>query len=276
MAFRKLEPDRPQRTTDGDAPRHGLHGSPFLVDNDSVKVLPLNVLSRFPREDLMRGTCEIFTSAWQARLQQCPGSPPRFYFASSAPLPHIGLASHPLLPVLLLFSSPGTSPTSLARLLRAAGLLVVLLKSISLSAVLNMICHPVLFLIVMPLPSGTVNILLSSLLYLASRSVSRQLLPAPSSDLFPTPRARLLVRPNGDDIFRIITSLQTRRASASSLFMLVELPGLSKTLLRALTRLPKLIGLVSLITALCGIFCPFMDLRPSAVCPPGDSLLFQE
>ncbi|KAL3926895.1 MAG: hypothetical protein SGPRY_003084 [Prymnesium sp.] len=226
VAFRKLEPDRPRRTTDGGAPRRGLHGSPFLVDNDSVKVLPLNVLSRFPREDLMRGTCEIFTSAWQARLQQCPGSPPRFYFASSAPLPHIGLASHPLLPVLLLFSSPGTSPTSLARLLRAAGLLVVLLKSISLSAVLNMICHPVLFLIVMPLPSGT-------------------LLPAPSSDLFPTPRARLLVRPNGDDIFRIITSLQTRRASASSLFMLVELPGLSKTLLRALTRLPKLIGLPS-------------------------------
>lgn len=124
VAFRKLEPDRPCRTTDGGAPRRGHDGSDFLVDTDGVRVLPLNVLSRFPHDDLARGTCELFTSSWRSRLRQCPGSPPPLHLAFPRS-PRSPLPLQPIPPVLLLFSGPGTSPASLARLLEHSGLRVV-------------------------------------------------------------------------------------------------------------------------------------------------------
>ncbi|KAL3895477.1 MAG: hypothetical protein SGPRY_013502, partial [Prymnesium sp.] len=60
VAFRKLEPDRPRRTTDGGAPRKGRGSAAWLVDSDGCRVMPLNVLSRFSDDDIRRGTAEVF------------------------------------------------------------------------------------------------------------------------------------------------------------------------------------------------------------------------
>ena len=64
VAFRKLEPDRPRRTTDGGSPRRGdkprrtpsaagfyrRSGSEWLVDTDGNRVVPINS-TRWPEED---------------------------------------------------------------------------------------------------------------------------------------------------------------------------------------------------------------------------------
>jgi hypothetical protein len=84
VAFRKLEPDRPRRTTDGGAPRQGSKGSEFLIDDDGVRAIPLNVIARWPADDLQRGTCEIFYSRWAARLSKTPGSVAPDHLVTSA------------------------------------------------------------------------------------------------------------------------------------------------------------------------------------------------
>ncbi|KAL3902997.1 MAG: hypothetical protein SGPRY_011846, partial [Prymnesium sp.] len=102
-----LEPDRPRRTTDGGAPRRGRDGSAFLVDDDGVSVLPLNVLSHFPHH----------TAPWLP-------APLTFGPPTRGVLPNVS-DPPPLLPVLFHFSGPGTAETSLARLLEHAGIPVV-------------------------------------------------------------------------------------------------------------------------------------------------------
>ena len=95
VAFRKLEPDRPRRTTDGGSPRRGSRpstskseiggdyitsaGGQWLVDTDGHRVVPLNVATRWPAGDLERGTLEVFFLAWKERLKERPGSPPPFH-----------------------------------------------------------------------------------------------------------------------------------------------------------------------------------------------------
>ena len=84
VAFRKLEPDRPRRTTDGGSPRRGRKakidhdgsGTAFkraandawLVDTDGQRVVPLNIGSRFPADDLQRGTLEAFYESWNQKM----------------------------------------------------------------------------------------------------------------------------------------------------------------------------------------------------------------
>ena len=97
VAFRKLEPDRPRRTTDGGSPRRGKRPSnqfahdgeryratgsrDWLVDSDGTRVVPLNVATRWPAEDVERGTLDIFFKGWKERLnlKGRPGSPPPFH-----------------------------------------------------------------------------------------------------------------------------------------------------------------------------------------------------
>ena len=95
VAFRKLEPDRPRRTTDGGSPRRGYRaallttesgvryhrsgGSDWLTDSDGARVVPLNVATRWPAEDVARGTLDAFFQSWQTRLRSRPGSPPPFH-----------------------------------------------------------------------------------------------------------------------------------------------------------------------------------------------------
>ena len=154
VAFRKLEPDRPRRTTDGGSPRRGAKpsydtdqfgdkferkgSSTWLVDTDGVRVLPINVSSRWPEDDVRRGTLDVFYQSWQETLPELrAGSPPPFHPLSSRlgqPSPSGSRASSPspkvdARPVLLVFSGPGTAG-SLGQALAASGLLVVQLDTI--------------------------------------------------------------------------------------------------------------------------------------------------
>jgi hypothetical protein len=93
VAFRKLEPDRPRRTTDGGSPRRGekprlapspfgyyrrAGGSDWLIDTDGKRAVPINS-TRWPEEDLQRGTLEVFYRSWKERLRDTSGSPPPFH-----------------------------------------------------------------------------------------------------------------------------------------------------------------------------------------------------
>ena len=95
VAFRKLEPDRPRRTTDGGSPRRGHRAalittrdgvryrrdgdSDWLVDSDGARVVPLNVATRWPADDIERGTLDTFFQGWLTRLHSRSGSPPPFH-----------------------------------------------------------------------------------------------------------------------------------------------------------------------------------------------------
>ena len=59
---RKLEPERPRRTTDATAPRN------WSVDNSGVRVVPINVHARWSACDLARGTIEAYYARWRKLL----------------------------------------------------------------------------------------------------------------------------------------------------------------------------------------------------------------
>ena len=124
VAFRKLEPDRPRRTTDGGSPRRGPKpsqaidamgtsfrrrgGSDWLVDTDGQRVVPLNVGSRWAQDDVSRGTLEVFYQSWQKRVAPDgrASSPPPFHpldvrSRTTSPLPQTAPC------VLLAFAGPG-------------------------------------------------------------------------------------------------------------------------------------------------------------------------
>ena len=147
VAFRKLEPDRPRRTTDGGSPRRGTRsrqatdafgkgfrrrGASWLVDTDGNKVLPINLSSRWPADDVRRGTLEVFYEAWKNAMPDSrPGSPPPFHPLSTrlgdrslppsrAPTPPPSPSNKP---VSLAFSGPD-GEGSLGAALRQGGLKV--------------------------------------------------------------------------------------------------------------------------------------------------------
>lgn len=125
VAFRKLEPDRPRRTTDGGAPRKGLGLSQFLVDADGVRVLPLNLLSRHAESDISSGTASVFADAWNERL--CRSGFPLPHAVQSAHTPLLRRAAHAstCAGVLLLFSGPCAEPDTLTQQLVQRGLAVL-------------------------------------------------------------------------------------------------------------------------------------------------------
>jgi hypothetical protein len=146
VAFRKLEPDRPRRTTDGGSPRRGelstrvpsasgyyrrAGGSDWLTDTDGRRVVPINS-TRWPEEDLQRGTLEVFYRGWRERLRHTSGSPPPFHPLLSFEGP--GLASpQPSRPpspagqapdkrrAVIIFSGEPDKPFSLSKSLREQG-----------------------------------------------------------------------------------------------------------------------------------------------------------
>lgn len=146
VAFRKLEPDRPRRTTDGGSPRRGeksrlalsasgyyrrVGGSNWLTDTDGRRVVPINS-TRWPEEDVQRGTLEVFYQSWKERLRHTAGSPPPFHPLLSFEGP--GLASPPpsrppspakqeliARRAVIIFSGEPDKPFSLSKLLREHG-----------------------------------------------------------------------------------------------------------------------------------------------------------
>ena len=145
VAFRKLEPDRPRRTTDGGSPRRGRKAGPstdgtgdrfvrrggaeWLVDTDGNRVMPINVGSRWPEDDVRRGTLDTFYEAWQKALTvDRSGSPPPFHplstrFGSQSPRTSRPVSPAPMAPVLpigLTFSGLDT-PDGLGADLRRGG-----------------------------------------------------------------------------------------------------------------------------------------------------------
>ena len=127
--FRKLEPDRPRRTTDGGAPRKGQGRALSFVDSDGKRVIPINVQSKWPAEDLARGTTELFYQQWEIRLGVSrsfvpPAFTPVLPPGSAVPRPR-SLPPAVKLRVLILFAGPGKDLRRLAVFLREAGVDVV-------------------------------------------------------------------------------------------------------------------------------------------------------
>ena len=146
VAFRKLEPDRPRRTTDGGSPRRGERprlvpsplgyyrragGSDWLTDTDGKRVVPINS-TRWPEEDLQRGTLETFYRSWKERLRDTSGSPPPFHPLlsfhgpglstpppSRPPSPRAPAAAVRL--AVIIFSGEPDRPVSLSSSLRRQG-----------------------------------------------------------------------------------------------------------------------------------------------------------
>ena len=119
-ATRKLEPDRPRRTTDGTAPRKGKRNSDFLVDSDGVRVLPLNVVSKWPTDDINRGTLALFHQSWQKRITHGTDTLPPPHLVLREPLDTSPSHARPAT-ILLVFSGNIESSTSLARTLASFG-----------------------------------------------------------------------------------------------------------------------------------------------------------
>jgi hypothetical protein len=125
-AFRKLEPERPRRTTDGGAPRRGRRGREWLVDADGVRVVPINTAGKWPADDVSRGTLALFTATWERRLAQGTASLPPPHLVTGLPPPDdmcVGCESD--LVILVVFSGAVELPHSLPRLLQQAGFTVV-------------------------------------------------------------------------------------------------------------------------------------------------------
>ena len=146
VAFRKLEPERPRRTTDGGSPRRGekprlapgtsgyyrRSGSKWMVDTDGKRVIPTNS-TRWPEEDLLRGTLEAFYQSWKERLRSTAGSPPPFHPllsfhgpGLSTPPPSRPPSPRPQLPpqqrrAVIIFSGDPDKPFSLSQTLREQG-----------------------------------------------------------------------------------------------------------------------------------------------------------
>ena len=148
VAFRKLEPDRPRRTTDGGSPRRGdkprrtpsaagfyrRSGSEWLVDTDGNRVVPINS-TRWPEEDLQRGTLEVFYRSWKERLRDTAGSPPPFhplvsFYGPGLSTPPQSRPPSPRAPswlgesgrrAVIIFSGEPDRPMSLSTLLRSQG-----------------------------------------------------------------------------------------------------------------------------------------------------------
>lgn len=77
---RKLEPDRPRRTTDAAAPRD------LPTDGDGVRVLPINFQSRHAAEDLERGTIDAYYARWREKLGIPFSHDPHFTPIEGAPV----------------------------------------------------------------------------------------------------------------------------------------------------------------------------------------------
>jgi hypothetical protein len=148
VVCRKLEPDRPRRTTDGGSPRRGelrrrapspfgyyrRSGSDWKVDTDGKRVIPINS-TRWPEDDLQRGTLEIFYRSWKDRLRDAAGSPPPFHPLVSFQGPGLITPpqSRPPSPIehdggvpgarkaVIIFSGAPDKPVSLSKLLRDLG-----------------------------------------------------------------------------------------------------------------------------------------------------------
>ena len=150
VAFRKLEPDRPRRTTDGGSPRRGekpsltpsasgyyrRSSSKWMTDTDGRRVVPINS-TRWPEEDLQRGTLEIFFQGWKERLRSTAGSPPpglhpllSFHGPGLSTPPASRPPSRPPSPLplqrraVIIFSGAPDKPFSLSQSLRELGWLV--------------------------------------------------------------------------------------------------------------------------------------------------------
>ena len=149
VVCRKLEPDRPRRTTDGGSPRRGDRpsrapspfgyyrrpgGSRWKVDTDGRRVIPINS-TRWPEDDLQRGTLEVFYRGWSDRLRDTAGSPPPFHPLISFQGQGLFTPPHsrPPSPIerddedpsarraVIIFSGAPDQPVSLSKLLRSLG-----------------------------------------------------------------------------------------------------------------------------------------------------------
>ena len=149
VVCRKLEPDRPRRTTDGGSPRRGelsrrapspfgyyrrAGSSDWKVDTDGRRVVPINS-TRWPEDDLQRGTLETFYRTWKDRLRDTSGSPPPFHPLVSFQGPGLSTPPHsrPPSPIesddgdtgarraVIIFSGAPGKPVSISRLLRDLG-----------------------------------------------------------------------------------------------------------------------------------------------------------
>ena len=151
VVCRKLEPDRPRRTTDGGSPRRGelsrwtpspsgyyrrVGSMDWKVDTDGRRVVPINS-TRWPEDDLQRGTLETFYRTWQDRLRDTAGSPPPFHPLVSFQGPGLSTPPHsrPSSPIerdlgdgepgarraVIIFSGAPGKPISLSKLLRDLG-----------------------------------------------------------------------------------------------------------------------------------------------------------
>lgn len=75
-----------------------------MVDEDGVRVLPLNILSKYPPDDIKRGTLEIFYEKWASKLRVTPSSPDSERTVISQGLDPRAPFLDTLQPVLLAFS----------------------------------------------------------------------------------------------------------------------------------------------------------------------------
>ena len=140
--FRKLEPDRPRRTTDGNAPRKGLGRALSLVDDMGRRLVPINVQSKWPAEDVARGTIELFYRQWETRLGVARGVSPLHFmpvvpetaeaaqtgplsFASSGATTGSSRQRVRRSTILIVFAGSGRGDTRLAACLERAGFAVL-------------------------------------------------------------------------------------------------------------------------------------------------------